>query len=56
MRLLRFRCSGCGLEMMLEERPDKCFSCGSTSIAREGWKLRARTKKDSQNEKECGKE
>lgn len=56
MRLLRFRCSGCGLEMVLGERPDKCFSCGSTDIAREGWRLRARTKDDSRNKKECGQE
>ena len=56
MRLLRFRCSGCGLEMMLEERPVKCFSCDSTSIVREGWRLRARTETDSQSKKECGQE
>ena len=56
MRLLRFRCSDCGLEMVLEERPDKCLSCGSTNIAREGWRLRARTKKDSQNKKESEQE
>lgn len=48
MRLLRFRCGDCGLEMALPEKPDKCFCCGSDNIAREGWRLRSRdkTKKD----------
>ncbi len=42
MRLMRFRCGDCGLEMALEERPLKCVTCGSTNIAREGWKRRFR--------------
>jgi len=26
--------------MVLHERPEKCFSCGSTDIVREGWRQR----------------
>jgi rRNA maturation endonuclease Nob1 len=39
-RTFRFRCTGCGLQMALDERPKKCFCCGSTEIVREGWKQR----------------
>ncbi|MCU0859877.1 MAG: hypothetical protein MUE55_04770 [Thermoplasmata archaeon] len=39
-RTLRFRCAGCGLQFVLEERPGKCFCCGSTKIVREGWRQR----------------
>lgn len=39
-RHLRFRCTGCDLQMVLPERPEKCFCCGSTAIVREGWKKR----------------
>jgi hypothetical protein len=46
MRLLRFRCDGCGLEMALEDKPEKCFCCGSTNIRREGWRLRFSSDKD----------
>lgn len=42
MKLLRFRCEDCGLEMALPERPEKCFCCGSGKIVREGWRLRCR--------------
>ncbi len=52
MRLLRFKCEGCGLEMALPEKPEKCFSCGSTSIRREGWKRRFTNKYDRLNTKE----
>lgn len=40
MKLLRFKCENCGLQMALNERPEKCFCCGSTDIVREGWKQR----------------
>lgn len=40
MRLLRFKCRGCGLQIVLESKPEKCFSCGSTEIVREGWRQR----------------
>jgi hypothetical protein len=40
MRLFRFKCSGCGLEMALPDRPEKCFCCESTDIIREGWRMR----------------
>lgn len=45
MRLLRFRCADCGLDMALPERPEKCFCCGSPNIAREGWRLRFKDKR-----------
>ena len=44
MKLLRFRCEGCGLEMALPEKPDKCFSCGSEKTVRIGWRLRFKDK------------
>ncbi|GEM_PF-2425499 len=44
MKLLRFKCEGCGLEMALPEKPDKCFSCGSDKIVRIGWRLRFKDK------------
>lgn len=60
-KLLRFRCTGCDLQMMLPEKPEKCFCCGSTAIVREGWRQRfsrlrdgSRNSSDSQNSK--GKE
>lgn len=56
MRVMRFRCSGCGLEMMLRERPDRCFSCGSTDVVREGWRLKAKRSTDSQKKMECEQE
>ncbi len=54
MRLLRFRCTDCDLQMVLEERPDRCPSCGSGNLVREGWKLRARAERIDR--KECGLE
>jgi len=39
-RLLKFRCRECGLLMTLEERPERCFTCGSSDIVREGWRQR----------------
>lgn len=56
MRLLRFRCSDCGMEMVLETRPDECFSCGSRKIIREGWRLKARTKCEVRSQEECEQE
>jgi hypothetical protein len=44
VRLLRFRCDECGLDMALPEKPEKCFCCGSTRIVREGWRLRFKEK------------
>jgi len=52
MRLMRFRCEGCGLAMALKDRPDRCFCCNSTDIIREGWRqrfkdrIRAKSTKD----------
>jgi Zn finger protein HypA/HybF involved in hydrogenase expression len=40
LRLLKFRCRACGLLMTLEERPERCFTCGSSDIVREGWRQR----------------
>jgi len=40
LKLLRFKCEDCGLEMALPEKPDRCFCCGSPKISREGWRLR----------------
>jgi Zn finger protein HypA/HybF involved in hydrogenase expression len=40
LRLLKFRCRACGLLMTLEERPDRCFTCGSSDVVREGWRQR----------------
>ncbi len=40
MRLHRYRCKACGLELAVETPPEKCFCCGSTEIVREGWKQR----------------
>jgi hypothetical protein len=48
MRLVRFKCRGCGLEMALPEKPDKCFCCGSHDISREGWKLRVSRSKEKE--------
>lgn len=51
-RMLRFRCTGCDLQMMLPDKPDKCFCCGSTDIVREGWKQRfSRTQSTKQKSK-----
>lgn len=49
MRLLRFRCEGCGLEMALPEKPDKCFCCGSSKIARIGWRQRPREPRNGES-------
>jgi len=52
LRLLKFRCKACGLLMTLEERPDRCFTCGSSNIVREGWRQRhADVTVDSRSEK-----
>jgi rubredoxin len=40
MKLGRYRCKDCGLELAVEAPPEKCFCCGSTNIVREGWKQR----------------
>jgi len=40
LKLLRFRCDGCGLEMALPEKPGKCPGCGEERIVRIGWRLR----------------
>jgi DNA-directed RNA polymerase subunit RPC12/RpoP len=56
MRLLRFRCSECGLQMILEKRPAKCFSCGSRKVVREGWKQRAKIVAGERIQEECGQE
>lgn len=55
MRLLRFRCKGCALEMALPERPDKCFCCGSSDIVREGWRQQFRNISGNQRMKERDK-
>lgn len=51
MKFLRFRCTNCDLQMALNERPEKCFCCGSTDIVREGWKQRFSKSKDDDNGK-----
>ena len=56
MRLMRFKCSECGLQMMLGKRPDRCFSCGSSKIVREGWRQRAKARAAERIDKECGQE
>ena len=51
LRLLKFRCRACGLLMTLEERPERCFTCGSSDIVREGWRQRyADVRVDSRSE------
>jgi DNA-directed RNA polymerase subunit RPC12/RpoP len=52
MRLMRFICEECGLEMALQERPDKCFTCGSTRVVREGWKRRFTEEDEGTEDKE----
>ena len=56
MKLLRFRCCNCGLEMMLEKRPVACMSCGSCEVVREGWKLRAKTIIKNRSQEESDEE
>ncbi|MBN1677044.1 MAG: hypothetical protein JW880_00755 [Candidatus Thermoplasmatota archaeon] len=51
MRFLRFRCRNCGLQMALNEPPEKCFSCGSTDIVREGWRQRFSQSKDDRKKR-----
>ncbi len=52
MKLKRFRCQNCGLQIVQEEKPQKCFCCGSTQIVREGWKQRHLRIKESQKSEE----
>lgn len=52
MKLLRFRCNGCGLQIVLESKPEKCFCCGSTNIVREGWKQRHERYKETRDPEE----
>ena len=52
MKILRFRCNGCGLQIALEQKPEKCFCCGSSDIVREGWKQRHKRLKVKRNPKE----
>jgi hypothetical protein len=52
MKILRFRCNGCGLQFVLENKPEKCFCCGSTDIVREGWKQRHLRVKNERTQKE----
>ena len=56
MRMLRFRCLDCHLEMIVEVKPEKCFECGSSRLAREGWKSRFRQVVDETTQEECGAE
>jgi len=51
-KLRRFRCVDCGLQLAVEERPDKCFCCGSSRIVREGWKQRFRKLQETEESKE----
>jgi len=44
LRILRFRCAACGLDIAMPDKPAKCFCCGSTNIVREGWGMRFRKK------------
>jgi len=44
LKILRYKCEECGLEMALPEKPDKCFNCGSDKIIRIGWRLRFKDK------------
>ena len=54
MRILRFRCIDCDMEMMLHTRPDCCPSCGSNAVIREGWRQRAKLR--LRFSEECDKE
>ena len=56
MRLLRFRCQDCGLEMVLDAKPLKCFECGSRKIVREGWRSRFKMVMSETTNEECGME
>ena len=53
MRLMRFKCGECGLEMALEERPEKCIACGSTKITRKGWRSLAKEESGNTVNEEC---
>jgi len=53
MRLLRFKCMGCGLEMALSDKPEEGFCCGSKDIVREGWKLRCNVRNDCEEQGVC---
>lgn len=55
MKLKRFRCLNCDLQILQEDKPQKCFCCGSTEIVREGWKQRYLRIKGSQVTKEMKK-
>jgi hypothetical protein len=52
MRLRRYKCEGCGLELAVEDQPEKCFCCGSTKIVREGWRQRHKRISSESSEKE----
>lgn len=53
MKMLRFRCQDCGLEMMVETKPKRCFECGSNRVIREGWKSRFKRVIHGPREEEC---
>ncbi len=56
MRMLRFRCQDCGLEMVVDVKPERCFECGSNRVIREGWKSRFKRVTYEPTEEECGTE
>jgi hypothetical protein len=53
VRLMRFKCEKCGLEMALEERPKECIACGSTEITRKGWRSLTKEESDRTVKEEC---
>jgi len=55
MKLKRFRCTDCNLQIVLENKPERCFCCSSTNIVREGWKQRHLRIRNSRTTKEMTK-
>lgn len=56
MRVLRFRCRDCGLEMVLDAKPLKCYECGSRRVVREGWRSRFKSTMNETTIEESGME
>jgi DNA-directed RNA polymerase subunit RPC12/RpoP len=56
MRVMRFRCLDCGLEMVVNAKPNSCYDCGSKRIVREGWRSRFKKVMSETANEESGKE
>lgn len=56
MRVMRFRCRDCGLEMVVDTKPEACYDCGSRRIVRAGWRSRFKQVMSETTNEECGTE